>query len=167
MRRDSIRFVRVALPATLALALLGATAGCQQHGAHAGSAGAADTLMLMPQNATGGVGTVRRTELLIAYHRSARHAETLRSLIRRRDEAAQAGDADTVAALEHYGAAMQDVAHRQLAGKEPLYTVLLGVEDELRAVMDRHGLARVVEAKRGVEGLDITDELIAMLPEAQ
>ncbi|VAX39744.1 hypothetical protein MNBD_PLANCTO03-2239 [hydrothermal vent metagenome] len=44
-----------------------------------------------------------------------------------------------------------------------MYTVLVGVEDELWALMDRHNLNKIVEAGPGIEGLDITDELVAML----
>jgi len=126
-----------------------------------------ETLMLMPENATGGVGVVRRVDLLVAYHSSVRHDETIRGLVRDRDAARDAGDTAKVAALEAYGSMMQDVAHRQLAGDEPLYTVLLGVQDELRAIMVEHSLGCVVEAGPGVRGTDITDELVAMLPEAR
>ena len=58
---------------------------------------------------------------------------------------------------------MQAIAHRQLSGAEPSYTVLAGTEAELRLVMDRHNLGKIVEAGPGVEGLDVTDELVAML----
>lgn len=71
------------------------------------------------------------------------------------------------AAYEAYGEMMQDVAHRQPAGTEPLYTLIPGIEDELREVMARHALARVVEAGPGIEGLDITDEPTALLLEQQ
>jgi len=127
----------------------------------------APTLRLQPGNAPGGTGVVRRTDLLIAYTRSPAHDTPIDDLRRRRDEAAAAGDTTTVDGLNAYGAEWQEIAHRQLAGTEPIYTVLLAVQDELRAVMDARGLDRVVEAGRGVEGIDITDDLIARLPVAE
>lgn len=138
-------------------------AGCVGGGG-ASTAGAGDTLMVLPgQAASGGVGVVRRTELLVAYHRSTRHAAGQRTLIEARDAARAAGEQERVARIEAMGAEMQEIAHRQLAGSEPLYTVLLGVQEELRAIMEARGLSRVLEAGPGVEGVDITDELVAAL----
>ncbi|MCW5777464.1 MAG: hypothetical protein KIS87_13590, partial [Phycisphaeraceae bacterium] len=80
--------------------------------------------MLRPENATGGVGVVRRTDLLVAFHRAPEKEAELRTLIRARDDARAAGDERAVAAYESYGETMQDIAHRQLAGTEPLYTLI-------------------------------------------
>lgn len=137
-------------------------AGCQCRG----GGGPGDTLMLAPDRPEGPVGVVRRTDLLIAYHRSPAHAEPLRRL-RELHAAAGAegegGDADLVASAERFGAMWQEISHRQLAREEPLYTVVLSVQEELAALMERHGLSQVVEAGPGVEGVDITDELVGML----
>lgn len=151
-------FTMVAL---LACCLLGV--GCESHSGHASNGHAGETLMLRPESAPGPIGVVRRTDLLVAYHRSAAFDDLMHTLSARRDAAAAAGETETVAAVELYGAMMQEISHRQLAGDEPLYTVLLGVEDELRAIMASRGLSRVVEAGPGAEGVDITDELIAAI----
>lgn len=122
------------------------------------------TLMVLPsQSRAGGVGVVRRTDLLVAYHKGAHHEARYQALVEARDAARAEGDEAGAARVEALGAELQEVAHRQLAGREPLYTVLVGVEDELRAIMAAHGLSRVLEAGPGVEGVDITDELVAAL----
>jgi len=133
-------------------------AGCQCRGG-----GPGDTLMLDPDRAGGGVGVVRRTDLLIAYHRSQAHADPLRRLKERHGAAGAAGDESFVRKSEAFGAMWQEISHRQLARKEPLYTVVLAVREDLEALMARHGLSQIVEAGPGVEGLDITDELITAL----
>lgn len=157
------RIVPVVLACSvLALAGSGCHNGSEPVNRHAGA-----TLMLRPENATGGVGVVRRTDLLVAFHRTSEKEAELRVLIRARDDARAAGDEQAVAAYEAYGEMMQDIAHRQLAGTEPLYTLIPGIEDELRLVMDRHALARVVEAGPGIAGLDVTDELTALLLERE
>ena len=147
-------------------AVLGAGAGAGLAGCQCrGGGGPGDTLMLAPDRPEGPVGVIRRTDLLIAYHRSPAHAEPLRRL-RELHAAAGAegeGGVDLVASAERFGAMWQEISHRQLAQREPLYTVVLGVQDELAALMERHGLSQVVEAGPGVEGRDITDELVGML----
>lgn len=156
-----ISFTSLATAALLSLCL----SGC--HGAqHTGTATAtrAPTLMLSAEHADGDVGTVRRLDLMVAYYRSDRHGAFMQTITGAHARAAEQGDTDRAGRIEAFGAETQEIAHRQLAGDEPLYTVLLGVQDELRAVMSRHGLCRVVEAGPGVEGIDITDELIALLP---
>lgn len=146
-----------------ALALVGlGVSGCLGRGGT--SAGAGDTLLVVTsQAARGGVGVVRRTELLVAYTKSDERAAVINGLIAARDEARAAGRTEEVARIEALGAEMQEIAHRQLAGREPLYNVVLGVEGELRAIMEARGLSRVLEAGPGVEGVDITDDLVAAI----
>lgn len=162
MNRPVCLLCVVLVCSAFALLATGCRNGGEPRNRHAGA-----TLMLRPQNATGGVGVVRRTDLLVAFHRTPDKEAVLQALIRARDDARAAGDEKAVAAYEAFGEMMQDIAHRQLAGAEPLYTLIPGIEDELREVMDRHALARVVEAGPGIEGLDITDELTALLPEQE
>ena len=134
-------------------------AGCQCRG----GGGAGDTLMLNPDQAEGGVGVVRRTDLLIAYHRSPAHAEPLRRLTERHAAAKTSGDEAFAGKAEAFGAMWQEISHRQFARREPLYTAVLAVQEDLEALMERHGLSQIKEAGPGVQGIDITDELIEML----
>ena len=135
--------------------------GCSLNAGEQTSAG--DTLMLLPENAAGPIGTVRRTDLLVAYSKSKHlktHYHTLESL---RDAATSAGDTKLAANIEAEGPAWQELLHNQLAGTEPLYTTLLAIESELHAVADAKGISKVVEAGPGVQGIDITDDLVAAL----
>lgn len=125
-----------------------------------------DTLMLLPENAAGPAGVVRRTDLLVAYGKSKYLKEHYMTLESARDAARDAGDNELAAKIEAEGPYWQEVMHRQLAGDEPLYTILLAVEDELREVADAHNLSKVLEAGEGIEGLDITDELAEKLAQS-
>ncbi|MCA9273014.1 MAG: hypothetical protein KDA31_08220 [Phycisphaerales bacterium] len=126
-----------------------------------------ETLMLLPENAAGPVGVVRRTDLLVAYGKSKYLKEHYKTLETARDAARDAGDEELTAKIEAEGPYWQEVMHRQLAGEEPLYTILLAVQDELRDVADAHNLSKVLEAGKGVEGIDITDELAEKLAQSQ
>ena len=157
---------------TLALAaagLLALTACNAQH--HAGPTAlnpkAAPTLMVDYTNPTGAVGVLDRTPLMVGYIGSARHGADIDSLRALRDQAQAGGRAEDASAIGALGAESQEIAHRQLAGEEPLYTILLGVEPELRELMRRHDLSRVVEKGPGVEGIDLTAELVDMLPKRE
>jgi hypothetical protein len=118
-------------------------------------------------NPTGSVGVLDRTPLMVGYIGSARHGADIDSLRALRDQAQAEGRAEDAAAIGALGAESQEIAHRQLAGEEPLYTILLGVEPELRELMRRHDLSRVVEKGPGVEGVDLTAELVEMLPKRE
>ncbi|MEZ6234651.1 MAG: hypothetical protein R3B68_10725 [Phycisphaerales bacterium] len=145
--------------------------------ASASASPAGDTLMVAGENlARPGdgprVGVVRRTELLVAYHKSPRFAAWLSGLRAERDAAVQRGDTEAAARYEAFGAELQEVGHRQLAQREPLYTILLGAQGELREVMERHGLVWVREAGADVgfpaaEVVDITEELCELLMAAE
>ncbi|MCB9841050.1 MAG: hypothetical protein H6809_05325 [Phycisphaeraceae bacterium] len=155
----------------------GVAGGWAAAGASASPAG--DTLMVAAEHLArpgGGprVGVVRRTELLVAYHKSPRFSAWLSGLRAERDAAVQRGDTEAAARYEAFGAELQEVGHRQLAQREPLYTILLGAQGELREVMVRHGLVWVREAGGDVgfpeaEVVDITEELCELLvaPEAE
>ena len=156
------------LSALAAAGVLGlALVGCSGHH-HAGPTAlnptAAPTLMVDYTNPAGGVGVLDRTPLMVGYIGSGRHAADIDQLRALRDQAQAEGQADAAAAIEALGAESQEIAHRQLAGDEPLYTILLGVAPELRELMQRHNLSRVVEKGPGVEGVDLTAELVDMLP---
>ena len=126
-----------------------------------------DTLMLLPENAGGPTGIVRRTDLLVAYGKSKYLKEHYKTLETARDAAREAGDDELADKIEAEGPAWQEVLHRQLAGEEPLYTILLAVQDEMHDVADAHNLSKVLEAGKGVVGIDITDELAEKLAQAQ
>lgn len=154
------------LPVAAASAVLLVAPGCDLSGASNMTAGAGDTLMLLPENAGGPTGTVRRTDLLVAYGKSVHLQEHYDTLETARDAARQAGNDEFADRIESEGPAWQEVLHRQLAGDEPLYTTLLAVQDEIRDVANNHGISKVVEAGPGVSGTDITDEIVEALKQS-
>ncbi len=159
--RISRLFVGLASAGVVSAALL---TGCALgSGAPAAPDHGGDTLMLLPENAAGPVGVVRRTDLLVAYGKSKYLKEHYKTLETARDAALDAGDEELAARIEAEGPSWQEVMHRQLAGDEPLYTTLLAVQGELREVAEAHNLSKVLEAGEGVEGIDITDELAEKL----
>ena len=111
------------------------------------------------------VGVFDRTEILVAYYGSAIHDEWLRGLERERDEAVARGDSASATAIEARGAAAQEVAHDQLAGKAGLWNILPHIEPSFADIAREKGLVLLVEAplfaEPGVELVDVTAELAA------
>ncbi len=154
----AFRTTRAAAALSLALAGAGITAtGCGLFGRAPDN----HTLMYNADQPSGGTGAVDRTELLVAWYASQEFHDQLDTL---RTHLEAAPDADKPA-IEGRGPETQAIAHRQLAGDEPLYTVLVGVQDELDALMDEQGLWKVVlvsgDAPAGTT--DITDELVSRI----
>jgi hypothetical protein len=151
--------------AATATACACAIGGCSYHLGDdpASKTAGGDTLMLILENAGGPVGTVDRTELLVAYGKSryiSDHMTTLRA------ELAQAKDADDnklAAEIEAEGPAWQEILHNQLAGTEPLYTIVLDIQNELRQVADEKGLSKIIEAGDDTDGIDITQDIAEAL----
>jgi hypothetical protein len=81
------------------------------------------------KEATFRIGTFQRTELMVAFHRSKQHDDVLKELIRQRDEARAAGQDARAKELDAQGAAMQERAHRQLAGEAPITNILTHLKD--------------------------------------
>ena len=114
------------------------------------------------------VGTVKRTELLIAYYGSAVHDDYLQDLRQRHEAALAAGDTELAAECERQGNSSQEHAHRQLAGKEGVEDILLKIEDVLAAVMREHDLDMIVEAGSWGIGeaqlIDVTNAVVSGIP---
>lgn len=164
--RSKVSSLSRLMPVAAASAALLVVPGCNLSGTNNMTSGAGDTLMLLPENAGGPTGTVRRTDLLTAYGKSAHLQEHYDTLETARDAARETGNDDLADRIESEGPAWQEVLHRQLAGDEPLYTTLLAVQDEIRDVANNHGISKVVEAGPGVTGTDITDEIVEALKQA-
>ncbi|MEM1165007.1 MAG: hypothetical protein AAGI30_01815 [Planctomycetota bacterium] len=121
------------------------------------------TIAMSVEHPLGPVGAIDRTQLLVAYYMSAHHADDLEALTALRD----AAEGDDRAAIEHAGQSMQSLAHRQLAGDEPLYAVLGRLDPQVRAVMHDRGLSRVVLVDIQSDHLDVTDDLVARIEPAR
>lgn len=114
------------------------------------------------------VGQVDRRELLMAYYRSERFQRMMADLHRQHDEAVRAGDAARVAALNRQGEALQDRAHRQLEGTEPLDALTADVQDVFAAVAESRHLSRIEVTDRPTttrDGtrIDITKDVVERL----
>jgi hypothetical protein len=117
------------------------------------------------------VGTFRRTDVLVAWHRSERFHAALGDLVRRRDEAQAKGDSSLVRSLEERGAAMQDRSHRQLAGQETIPEILEALAPSLAEVARETNVSAVAETldyhdPATIEIVDVTDALVRRLPAA-
>lgn len=91
------------------------------------------------------IGTFNRADLLLAYYRSSIHEESLRGLMKRREKAETAGDKSEVARIEAEGAAMQENAHRQLAGEAPIQNVLEHLKPAMEEIAKEAGVLVIVE----------------------
>lgn len=116
------------------------------------------------------VGTVKRTELLIAYHKSATQTAYIRGLIAQRDAAKAAGDSKRVAELEREGEASQDLAHQRLLGKASMKPIIDEVRAKLEAVAKTAGVSSIVEEGSplppGAVAIDVTPHVVALFPPA-
>ena len=141
---------------TLAAAAL-ATTGCGLFAPREGDI--EHTLMVNADHPAGGVGAVDRERLLVAYYASQDFHDRLDALRVQRD----AAEADRAPAIEARGAELQELAHSQLAGTQPIYTVVVDIRDELERVLDDRGLWRAVLVTGPTDHADLTDDLVALL----
>jgi hypothetical protein len=70
------------------------------------------------------VGTFHRGSLVMAFYRSAFWSEKLGALMEQRKKAGLDGDLATIDKIEGQIRAMQELAEKQLAGKEPIENIL-------------------------------------------
>lgn len=114
------------------------------------------------------VGTYRRYDLLVAYYASDMFHQRLEALRQERDAALAAGDKAGAEALERRGEALQDRAHRQLQGTEPLDNIMADLKDAIPRVEGELGVSRLVEDTEalpaGTRTVDATPALTACLP---
>lgn len=123
-----------------------------------------------PEQISPRVGQVDRVDLLVAFHKSKVHDDRLRAMIKERDEARVRGDNARVRELEREGKAMQDRAHRQLAGRAPLTNIIDAIRDKLPEVAREQRVDRidvVQKVKPSESSPDITKPVTALLPPAK
>lgn len=116
----------------------------------------------------GRVGTVDRTEFLIAYYRCAWREADTRALVEKRDACLARGDKAGAAAVEAEGAASQDLAHDRLMGRAPLAPIVDLIRARLPEVAKEAGVARIQEAgaplPAGAAPVDVTERIGALFP---
>lgn len=114
------------------------------------------------------VGTFKRTELLVAFYRSAAWDKELRNMMAERDAAKARGDMEKVKEIEAKGRKSQEHAHKQLAGQASLDNILAHLKDALPAVAKEAGVEVIVEkplfATERAQLVDVTALLVKQLP---
>jgi hypothetical protein len=123
-----------------------------------------------PVMAEAPLGVFDRTAVLIAYYGSTFNEAEIAALVRQRDEAAARGDTTRVKELEAQGAAHQEHAHQQLAGRAPLDNISKALRDELPALAQQAGVSRIVPSDArpvGAPTVEVTDRIVALLPPAR
>jgi hypothetical protein len=114
------------------------------------------------------VGVIDREKLLVAYYHSEVHEKLLASLQADLKRAKDKGDTDAVKQIEARGEALQDLAHRQLAGEATLANVMEPLRAFFPEVAKSAGVALIIEAplyRDGtVEIVDVTPKLVEKLP---
>ena len=117
-------------------------------------------------------GTFRRTEILVAYYRSAFWHKALTDKRAERDKAKANGDKPKAEQLEAWGAAAQHRAHRQLTGEVSLAAngLLDHLKKALPAVAAQAKIHLIVEQPLfnddAVETIDVTDLIVKHFPPA-
>lgn len=114
------------------------------------------------------VGTFDPMPVVVAFYRSDLSAEHMRTLHAAHAEAKAAGDTKEVQRLEAEGAALQELAHKQLEGKAGIENILERLRPRLDGVLAASDIdliveARIVHARPDVQTVDITDAMLRAL----
>ncbi len=125
------------------------------------------TLYALPASAGDSpVGVFDRTAVLIAYYKSAPFTNRLRALKKDRDAARSAGDWAVAERLDTQGEAMQELAHRQLAGAAPLTNIADDLGEDLAEIARKSGVSSIVAGgtePAGSRTIDLTTQLVERL----
>ncbi len=117
------------------------------------------------------IGVFKRTDLLIAFYKSAAWDQHLKDLMKQRDQAREKGDKKKVKQIEQQGAKLQQIAHQQLAGQAPLSNIFEQIEKKFPEVCKESGVCAIIEkpiySTKDVELVDITERLVKLLPPAK
>lgn len=144
---------------TLLIALATLVTGCQTTGQK--SSYAAETKR---------VGTFRRGDVVLAYYNSVTHAEHLKTIKARRDEAVAAGDEEGADKIAYEVALLQDLAHKQLARNAPLDNILDRLDPHMQTLKREHNLTAIVEEAKAPTDqatVDVTEEIKSHLQSAK
>jgi hypothetical protein len=113
------------------------------------------------------VGTFHKPSVVVAFYRSPLWADALKAKLAELDAARKANDAGKVQDLETWGAAHQELAHRQLSGEAPITNILEALSPGLPEIARRAGVKLIAPdlpfADATVQTVDVTDLLLAYL----
>ena len=114
------------------------------------------------------IGTFHRGSLVIAFYRSAFWSERLGVLMEQRKKAGLDGDHATIDKVEGQIRAMQELAEKQLAGKEPIDNILEQFKPMWAEIARETNVQLIVEEPLflvpGTPLVDITPNLLKRFP---
>jgi hypothetical protein len=114
------------------------------------------------------VGVFDREKLLVAFYHSEFHDRRLAALQAELATATEKGDAAAIQKIEAQGEAMQDLAHRQLAGVATLANVIEPLRLHFADIAKAARVPLIVESplyrEPSVETVDVTANLVELLP---
>lgn len=123
-----------------------------------------------PKGAMTRVGTFQRKDVLVSFYGSAIWAQELQTLRKEQEQAKSQNDSKKVAEIESRGSALQETAHRQLAGEATLTNVLAHLESTLATVAKEARVQIIVEQPifrdNSIELVDVTPLLVKQFPSA-
>jgi hypothetical protein len=112
-------------------------------------------------------GTYESQELVIANYKSALFAERLKVLKAQCEDARRQGDTERVRQFEKEGGALQDRAHKQLAGEAPITEILEALRPHFPEVAKAAGVGAIVSdfvwKDPSFKTVDLTDRLVQKL----
>jgi hypothetical protein len=114
------------------------------------------------------VGTFQRSSLIMAFYRSAFWSAKLSELMAQRNQAATKGDLATIDQIEGRIRAMQELADKQLAGKEPIDNIYEQLKPMWAEIAREADVQLIVEEPLflapGTPLVDITSNLLKRFP---
>ncbi len=116
------------------------------------------------------VGTFRRGDVVIAYYNSVVHAEYLKSIKQKHDEALAAGDQERADEIAGQASELQELAHRQLTQNAPLDNIMQRLKSQVESIRQENNVDSVVEESRASKNqktVDVTDQILARLKSAR
>lgn len=117
------------------------------------------------------VGTFDRQQILMAFYQSTAFDKKMKGWQAEAKKAEAAGDEAKVKEIEDKGKALQELAHKQLAGEAPITEILDHLKKDMPKVAKLAGVQMIVEkpifSDGTVELVDITKQMAACLGPAK
>lgn len=112
-------------------------------------------------------GVFDKQSVVVAFYRSPQWAEVTKAKVAELDAAKRVNDVARVQALQAWGAAHQELSHRQLAGEAPIANIMAALANGLPEIARRSGVNLIAPdlafADPAVQTVDVTDLLLTYL----
>jgi hypothetical protein len=104
---------------------------------------------------------------VVAFYRSNLHEQNLRKMHQEQERAVAGGDEKKAEEIGKQGAALQELAHKQLAGDAPIDNILEALNERFPEIATAARVELIVEkpayATDRVERVDLTDAIISAI----